>query len=66
MVDQLPSFVTPGLVWFEDDAGLFAVDEDGLERLRVQIPERQSTRWVWGHGALWISDQAGWVYRIGP
>ena len=66
LVDQMPSFVTPGLLWFEDDAGLFAVGGDGVERARFQLPERQGTWWAWGHGSLWISDQAGWLYRIGP
>ncbi len=72
--DQIPFAQAAGLAWFldrpqvpADQPGiLFALDSDGNKVLEFAYRSGQSLRWTWGHGALWLSDQIGFVARIGP
>ena len=71
---EVPFTEGAGLLWFFTDlspAGDFANTiegrgSDGTTIAKFGIPPGQGKHWTWAYGSLWITDQIGYLLRIGP
>lgn len=63
-VDRAPFAEVAGLLWYLEGGLVVAEDPDGSQVFAGGVAIGDLWDWTWGHGALWLTDQFGWVTRI--